>query len=86
MPEVASNVELQSDDTFAMCQDKTLKHNERNNADLNEDFLSVADDNDVEQGRHSQKLQDSLAHSESSVSGRPSQGNNRLDEDQTLRD
>ena len=63
MPEVASNVEFLSDETFAYAD--TLK------AKQGSDFLTMAaaqgENQATEQGRHSQKLQDSLTHSDSTV-------------------
>jgi len=60
---VASNVEFLTDETFSYAD--TLKAKT-----TGEDFLTMAmaqQDTCTEQGRHSQKLQDSLAHSNSSA-------------------
>lgn len=67
VPEIASNLELNSDETFTYAD--TLK------AIPGGDFLSMAAHHDdtctepgrVSQGRHSYKLQDSLTHSDSTV-------------------
>ena len=49
VPEVASNVELQSNETFDVCAD-TLK------VANGGDFLSATANSYIEEGRHSQKL------------------------------
>ena len=61
VPEVASNV-YASDETFTICQD-TLKFQPGGGDFLSNSLLESS----VEEGRHSQKLQDSLTHSDSTV-------------------
>lgn len=59
VPEVASNVEMNSEDTFTVSETLRLKNGKNFGNFLVPDEEQVADV-EPESGRHSQKLQDSL--------------------------